>query len=573
MRSPTPPPVSVLVFDEKAEMSFSRSTLATFLAMLMSCCSSALAHQQLDIPRVNLMPDAPQPYHLKDWKATAVAYDRFVFDPTLKGEHLPLLWWDDSKRNSPRRAFGLPTYVGGHNRDGNQEAVNCIAAVLGATLVGIDKRGGEHDWVRMCEQFFVTGNGQRLILNGPKGSSGDSFWYELWPHVLFYALADRYPDTPGFESILRTTADRWHDACVAMGFPDRVNDFEFTAFNFGTMRPVFNGKWKEPDAAAAIAWLQFMAWRKFGDQRYLDAADWCMRSLEQRQKNPHYEVLCPLGGYLAARMNAELGRRYDVGKMLNWCFEPNSVRKGWGVIAERWGDYDCHGLTGSTTDRGGYAFAMNSFAAAGILAPVARYDERYARSLGKWLLNVANASRLFYADALPASHQSCPQWTGDPQHVIAYEGLRKAWEGKAPFAIGDPTTYWKMPLDFGLYGSSHVGFLAAVVSPTDVPMILQMDLLATDFFRSDAYPTFLYYNPHPDPRDVTLDVGAGEKDLYDSISNEFLNRRCSGAVKVSIPATGTRVVVVAPSGAKSEREGAQLRLNGITVDSMAGAAP
>jgi len=275
---------------------------------------SGQAREQLDVPRVNLMPDLPQPYKLKDWKATAIAYDRFVFDPTLKGEHLPLLWWDDSQRNAPRRAFGLPTYAGGKNRNGNQEAVNCIAAVLGATLVGIDKRAGEHDWVRMCEQFFAAGNGQNLVLNGPKSESGQTFWYELWPHVLFYGLVDRYPDTPGFAAIMRTTADRWHDACVALGFPDRVSTFDFTAFDLATMQPVFNGKWKEPDAAAAIAWIQFMAWRKFGDQKYLDAADWCMRSLQSREQNPHYEVLCPLGAYLAARMNAELGRAYDVAR-------------------------------------------------------------------------------------------------------------------------------------------------------------------------------------------------------------------------------------------------------------------
>jgi hypothetical protein len=542
-----------------------------FLAIVLSVlillgCGPASAQEQLDIPRISLMPDSPQPYHLKDWKKTAIAYDRFVFDPTLKGEYLPLLWWDDTKRNAPRRAFGLPSYVGGKNRDGNQEAINCIAAVLGATLAGIDKRAGEHDFVRMCEQFFNSGNGQNLILNSPRGGSGNSFWYELWPHVLFYGLVDRYPETPGFDAIMRTTADRWHQACVALGFPNRTNDFNFTAFDFDTMKPVFNGKWKEPDAAAAIAWIQFMAWRKFGDQKYLDAADWCMRSLQAREQNPHYEVLCSLGAYLAARMNAELGRSYDVDKMLNWCFEPNSVRKGWGVIAERWGDQDCYGLVGSTTDRGGYAFAMNTFAAAGVLAPIARYDERYARAIGKWLLNASNASRLFYADELPPEQQSCPNWTGDPQHVIAYEGLRKTWNGRSPFAIGDPTTYWKMPLDFGLYGSSHSGFMAALVAPTNVPMILRIDLLATDFFRDKAYPTFLYYNPYPTAREVSVAVGEDKIDLYDSIEQRFLKRACTGITSISIPAKGVRVIVVAPAAGKLERDGRRLRLNGIVID-------
>src|SRR5688500_11526115 len=125
-------------------MRFTHLALATIsTAVLFARPQLALATEQVDVPRVSLMPDTPRPYKLKDWKATAIAYDRFVFDPTIKGDHLPLLWWDDTKRNGPRRAFGLPTYVGGKNRNGNQEAINCIAAVLGATLVGIDKRAGE----------------------------------------------------------------------------------------------------------------------------------------------------------------------------------------------------------------------------------------------------------------------------------------------------------------------------------------------------------------------------------------------------------------------------------------------
>lgn len=540
-------------------------SMLTLVAMLFSA-RTACAQEQIEVRRVRSMPDAPQPYKLKDWQAAAVAYDRFVFDETLTGEHLPLLWWDDTGKNVQRRTFGLPSYAGGHRGDGRHEAINCLAAVLGATLAGIDKSAGQHDYVSMVEQYFNSANGQNLVLNSTKDKSGNSFWYELWPQVLFYGIVDRYPEKGDLERIMRVTADRWHEACIALGFPDAGCDFEFTSFNFKTMQPVFNGKWKEPDAAAAIAWVQFMAWRKFGDAKYLAAADWCMASLQRRTKNPHYEVLCPLGAYLAARMNAELGREYDVEKILNWSFEPDSVRKGWGVIAERWGDYDCHGLVGSTTDRGGYAFAMNTYAAVGVLAPVARYDDRYARTLGKWILNAANAARLYYPDELPADHQSCPQWTGDPGHTIAYEGLRKAWNGKGPFAIGDPTTYWKMPLDLGLYGSSHVGFLAAIVRPTDVLMILQLNLLSTDFFKGPAYPTYLYYNPHPEEKTVSIGVGEDPRDLYDAIEGRFLARRAANSGTFTVPAGGVRMVVLVPSDGRLTRNGRQVLINDIVID-------
>lgn len=68
-------------------------------------------------------------------------------------------------------------------------------AVLGATLIGIDKSQAEHDYVRMCEAWFNSRNQLNLVLNLQWCETGGSFWYEIWPHIVFYALADRYPDS------------------------------------------------------------------------------------------------------------------------------------------------------------------------------------------------------------------------------------------------------------------------------------------------------------------------------------------------------------------------------------------
>ena len=74
-----------------------------------------------------------------------------------------------------------------------------------------------------------------------------------------------------------------------------------------------------------------------------------------------------------------------------------------------------------------HAFAMNTFEWAGALVPLARYDARYARAIGKWMLNLASASRLFYPNALPADHQDNRAWADkyDPNYCITYEGLRR----------------------------------------------------------------------------------------------------------------------------------------------------
>ena len=122
------------------------------------------------------------------------------------------------------------------------------------------------------------------------------------------------------------------------------------------------------------------------------------------------------------------------------------------------------------------------------------------------MLNAANSARLFYRDALPDDHQSTAFWKDDGG-VIAYEGLRKEWKGRSPYATGDPIRLGWGPTDLALYGGSYVGFFGGIVSRTNVEMILQLDCLATDFFHDRAYPTYLYYNPYDVAKEVQIDVG------------------------------------------------------------------
>ncbi|HBK68342.1 MAG TPA: hypothetical protein DDZ91_06855, partial [Firmicutes bacterium] len=68
--------------------------------------------------------------------------------------------------------------------------------------------------------------------------------------------------------------------------------------------------------------------------------------------------------------NAFQGTSYDLDKAISRVFDGNSVpRGGWGSLVGKWGDYEINGLFGSITDGGGYAFSMNTFAAAGAFAP------------------------------------------------------------------------------------------------------------------------------------------------------------------------------------------------------------
>ena len=516
------------------------------------------------------MPNLPEPFELINWREKARAYDRFVFDFDARGQFLPLVYLDDSRINIDRATFGMPSYVGDPRRGptgtGAQEGITCMGGVLGATLAGIDKSGRKHDYAGMCEVWFNSANGLNLVLNLQRQETGGSFWYEIWPHVVFYALADRYPDRPRLAEIMRLATDRWRRACVELADSDGVPNFDHTSFNFRTGQAVDNGRWKEPDAAAGVAWLQYAAWKKFGDDDYLAASDACLEFLESRPQNPYYENLLPYGTLVAARMNAELGRDYDIDRLINWCFDVSDCRGGWGVIVGNWGGYDCDGLAGSIDNRGGYAFAMNTFVQAGALVPLARYDVRYARAIGKWMLNLANSARFFYPGELPPEHQTSGFWKGDPQHVIAYEGLRCRWQGKSPCATGDPVALnWGPETDLGLYGSSYVGMLGAVVRPTNVAGILQLDCLATDFFRDEAYPTYLCYNPHPQPTSFEFAAGTSPADLYDAVTGRFIKRDAQGQTVLTLSPDSAALVVVAPAGGKLTRNRGQTLIDGVVV--------
>jgi hypothetical protein len=94
---------------------------------------------------------------------------------------------------------------------------------------------------------------------------------------------------------------------------------------------------------------------------------------------------------------------------------------------ESWNGIPVHGLIGSVYPNYEYAFAMNTFQAVGIMAPIARYEDKFARDLAKWILNVSSNSRYFYPDAWPHEQQTSYKWAHehDPTFCIPYEGIRK----------------------------------------------------------------------------------------------------------------------------------------------------
>src|SRR5437867_9924921 len=151
------------------------------------------------------------------------------------------------------------------------------------------------------------------------------------------------------------------------------------------MTPYDNGV-HEPEAAGALAWLFYDAYVRADSAKYRIGAEWAMEFLNGYGSNPSYELQLSYGTYLAARMNAELGTTYDVQRMVNWCFDVGQLRS-WGAVVGNWGSYDCSGLIGEVNGWNDYSFGMNMFEQVGAVVLMVRYDDRFARAIGKSVLN------------------------------------------------------------------------------------------------------------------------------------------------------------------------------------------
>ena len=539
---------------------------------------------QRPIPRVEKMPNRPKPYAFKDWKKTAQDFDQYVFDFSQKGDFLPLIWWDAAGRNFPDSTFGIYTALGDVRMGGavnngeNHEALGALGAVLGATLVGIDKsKQNGHDYVKMLRNYFNRDNGWNVIMNFTNkgahigGGYGNDFWYEVHNNVLFYCVADLYPKQKGFEQIQRMIADQFYRSDSVMG-----SNYSYSYFDFKAMQPYKNHIPTQEDVAGGYAFVLYSAYIKFGDAKYLRAAKNAMNVLYNQKENRFYEAMMPIAAYIGMRMNAEVGTSYDVQKFLDWTFDGSAVgREGWGVLADNWGGYDVSGLAGSTVHNGGYGFLMNTFDLMMPLSAMVRYDQSYARAVGKWALNASNAARFCYPYDMPDSLQAIPQHKAVTKNVIAYEGVIKEsiypqFKGITPFAQGDgPLWHDGMPQQtmFSVYGSGHVGFFGGTIQPTNVPEILQIDCRVTDFYKKrGAHPTYLFYNPYQEEKTVSFNAGIKRVDIYDTVSRQFLQRGARGNVRFAIPSDAARVLVVIPAGTWISVENKVLMAGSIPID-------
>ena len=117
-----------------------------------------------------------------------------------------------------------------------------------------------------------------------------------------------------------------------------------------------------------------------------------------------------------------------------------------------------------------------------------------------------------------------------------------------------------------MYSGALVGVLGATVRPTNVDRVLCIDTRPSDFHARPAYPTFLYYNPHPHAVKINIDLGSAPAHVWDGVSNAWLRRDASGDQELSLAADTAAVVTIVPATAQLASSGQRLAADGIIVD-------
>lgn len=557
--------------------------------------------KQRSIATVEKMPNLPSNYKFIDWAKRGEELIDFVFDHTATNfdEKTEFSVKDDRKfstiyRDDKYGGYMIPAFYGEnrpiidreingkmHEGEDDQESISVTSALIAASLLGIDMNKELPDQLKgkstiengvsietyLDNELKYYWDKDGVITNVPNGSDsklqntnvsnayGD-FWYLLIANQNFFRLSELNPEWQPDEvnKIQKSIANKMVDMVKVLKERNATTGkglFDIQCFDFENMQAVEPG-WRQPDAAAGTASILYYAYKIFGDEEYLNYAKECMDYLQDLQSNPYYENMLIDAVYLAAMMNAEVGTDYDISKFWNWITTTSSSSvRNWGSVNYSQDGIDVYGMTGEPNN--GYSYFFNSIYPLTSILPAAKYDPSYAKMAGKWSVNIANASKYFLPSEWSEEHQTDGEFKGKlEESVLAYESLRKNDKGQNFYATGDAkqnaTGGWmagRNTTNFGLYGGFYTGFLGALVEETNVEGILKLDCNKTDYYQDDMYPTYLYYNPYMESKNVEIDLGNQHYDLYDSVTGMYLAKNVTGKQKIKLLADSARVIVLA----------------------------
>jgi hypothetical protein len=144
--------------------------------------------------------------------------------------------------------------------------------------------------------------------------------------------------------------------------------------------------------------------------------------------------------------------------------------------------------------------------------PAVRFRPELAGEVARYALNAAANLRWFYPEFLPRENQSRPELPA----MIPYERLSREEKGHTPYATGDFAGHRS------IYGGAYALWIDKMVQPQGDPWLLRWDLGQTNFLDRGLPPAFLYYNPWPEERRISVETAKGMSRVHDLTRNRQL---------------------------------------------------
>jgi hypothetical protein len=464
-----------------------------------------------------------------DWKARADAFDTYVMDPSNKVYRT--------------RPDGTKYFASALEGIGDGGLTTFAPLALGKILRG----DAVDDLLPSMAAFFSDEAG--IFLDGIHADLCE-YWYLMNVNALAEGVIRlRLANDPAWTGRVKRSADRLIDLAHQISY-----DFNDQGYRFNTRVPFTNKDiYRQPDTIGGYAYVQLLAYEMLGEQRYLDEAIKALKLYQAFPKNPWYEIPSGAMASLAAARLSVSEAAIDMHKVLSFALATG----GHPMQTGEWGGKEVNGLmAGFSTEPEGQAYSMESLMPLPYLLPMLRYRPEFATEVGRYFLNTAANMRLFYADCVPRENQSRPDLTA----AVPYERLTQEVDGHSPYASGDYDSHRS------IYGGAYALIWGELVKPTEDEFILQMNLSRTDFLAAKSFPTYLYYNPYTQAKQITLKLESGNFDLYDLTAHKFIYEKQTGSVTLTLPASAGRVFVVIPSSAQRKTHKNAMLCDGITVD-------
>jgi hypothetical protein len=451
------------------------------------------------------LPDRPEERPL-DFHALASAFDAYVMDPV----HGLNLRAKDGRQVFPSALEGV--------EDGG-------LTTYGPMAMGKELRGeGLEDLAASLKGYFSDEYG--LFLDGAGGTLCE-YWYLMNVTALAFGLIRlRFGQDTEWLSRVERSAARLKEMARQIRY-----DFNSQGYDFSKTAPFTKQDiYRQPDAVGGYSYVMLVAWKLTGKEFCLEEAKTGIDRYLSFAANPWYEVPSGALAMLAAARLEAMGYPADSRKALGFVLDSKV-----GLMATgRWGGREVNGLmAGFRTEPAGQAYSMESMVTLPYLLPAVRFRPELAEEVARYALNAAANLRWFYPEYLPRDDQSRP----DLPTMVPYERLSRDEKGHSPYATGD------FAGNRSVYGGAYVMWLDKMIQPQGDPWLLRWDLSKTNFLDRDLPPAFLYYNPWPTEKRVTVTTGEAQSRVHDLTRRRVIQPQ-GGRAELKLGAHEARVIEI-----------------------------